>query len=225
MIKQIFIRPHDKKAGQSFVELALVVLILALMLSGVVEFGFLLNTYLKLLDGTREGARYANNGVAFEWDTGLGDYVSLQSFYVNTAKETLQVMSPIVLNGNRGDDVVISVFSVGGTPSTPTIVRWPAGYSFGWNVCENRLDAGIASVINAADWSSCTARRSNFTSAMILARMNPNAPANGVLLVEVFYKYPQLLKLPVFEQVIPDPIPVYTYSIMPLSSAAPTPGP
>ncbi len=46
--------------------------------------------------------------------------------------------------------------------------------------------------------------------------MDPNAPANGVLLVEVFYNYPQLLKLPVFEQVIPDPIPVYAYSVMPL---------
>ncbi len=75
--------------------------------------------------------------------TPIGDYVSRQDFYVITARETLQVMSPVVLNGNRGDDIVISVFSVGGTPSTPTIVRWPAGYTFGWNLCDNRTDPNI----------------------------------------------------------------------------------
>ncbi len=145
MSKQLIFGMKRKDRGQSFVELALVILILALMLSGVVEFGFLMNSYLKVLDGTREGARYANNGVAFEWDTDLLWVImySRQDFYVNTALETFQVMSPIVLNGNRGDDIVISVFSVGGTPSDPTIVRWPAGFAFGWNLCDNKGDASI----------------------------------------------------------------------------------
>jgi hypothetical protein len=224
MIKRFASFSQRKNHGQSFVELALVVLILALMLSGVVEFGFLLNSYLKVLDGTREAARYANNGVAYKWDTTLGQYISLQNFYTSTAQETIQVMSPVVLNGNLGDDVVISVFSVGAPPS-PTIVRWPAGLTFGWNLCDNRLDPGISGSLITANWNSCTAKRSNFTTAMIQSRMDPSAPASGIVLVEVFYHYPQILKLPVFEQVIPDPIPVYTYSIMPLSSAIPTPSP
>lgn len=222
---QLIFGMKRRNRGQSFVELALVILILALMLSGVVEFGFLMNSYLKVLDATREGARYANNGVAFEWDTSLGHYVSRQDFYVNTALETFQVMSPVVLNGNRGDDIVISVFSVGGTFANPTIVRWPEGYAFGWNLCDNKADPSITSAHNMSNWSTCVAKRSNFTTAKILSLMDSNAPANGVLLVEVFYNYPQLLKLPVFEQVIPDPIPVYAYSVMPLSSAVPTPVP
>lgn len=225
MIKQLFSRIQRKNAGQSFVELALVILILALMLSGVVEFGFLLNSYLKVLDSTREGARYASNGLPFQWDDVLGDYVSLQTFYENTAIESILTMSPVVLNGNRGDDLVISVFTVGGTPSDPTIVRWPAGYSFGWNLCENRGDANIEQHINLADWTSCSPKRSKFSTSQVLLLMNPNAPGSGIVLVEVFYNYPQLLKLPVFEQVIPDPIPVYTYSMMPISSAEPTPVP
>jgi hypothetical protein len=52
--------------------------------------------------------------------------------------------------------------------------------------------------------------------------MDTSAPGSGVLLVEIYYNYPQMLKLPVFEQVIPDPIPVYTYTIMPIFSAEPT---
>jgi hypothetical protein len=55
--------------------------------------------------------------------------------------------------------------------------------------------------------------------------MNTTAPGSGIVLVEIYYNYPQLLKLPVFEQVLPDPMLVYAYSFMPLSSAAPTPGP
>jgi hypothetical protein len=217
MKKRLFSRLRTNKKGQSFVELMLVTLILALMLAGVVEFGYLLNTYLKVLDASREGARFSNSSVAFEPATGI----SYQTFYVNTAIEAIRVMYPIVLNGNRGDDIVISVFSVGGS----NIQRWPAGYVYGWSLCSNHSDAAFASDLDPADWNSCTAQHSQFTSLQVLALMNNNAPNTGVLLVEIFYNYPQMLKLPVFEQVIPDPIPVYTYSVMPLSSAEPTPTP
>ncbi len=202
----------------------LVVLILALMVSGVVEFGYLLNSYLKVLDGTREGARYSNMDVAFVYDDTLPGYVSVQSFYVNTAIQAMRVMSPIVLNGNRGDDIVISVFTISGS----SIVRWPLGYAYGWNLCENRLDPVVQSETNIfqiANWNTCTPKRSHFTDAQIQALMDASAPASGVLLVEAYYNYPQILKLPVFAQVIPDPIPVYTYSVMPLTSAEPTPTP
>jgi hypothetical protein len=229
MIKRFFSRIQRKKAGQSFVELALVVLILALMLSGVVEFGFLLNQYLKISDSTREAARYANYGVPFEWiTTPTPHYEDRADFYQNTVIEALNVMSPILLNGNRGDNVRISVFTVG-VPPSPTIVRWPMGQSFGWNLCDHYSDANIAPHLNPPDWSSClsflTATRSKFTDAQVLSKMNSSAPGSGVVLVEVFYNYPQLLKLPVFEQVLPDPMLVYAFSFMPLSSAAPTPGP
>lgn len=220
MIKGFFSRMRTNKHGQSFVELMLVTLILALILAGVVEFSFLLNSYLKVLDGAREGARYSNMDVAFKYvEIPVPGYVSIQTFYVNTAIQAMRVMSPIVLNGNRGDDIVISVFSVAGS----SIVRWPAGYVNGWNLCENRLDPDLQGDLNPADWSYCTPRSSHFTTGQVLARMDANAPVSGVLLVEVYYNYPQILKLPVFDQVIPDPILVYTYSVMPLSSAEPTP--
>jgi hypothetical protein len=229
MIKRLLSRIQSKKSGQSFVELALVVLILALMLAGVVEFGFLLNQYLKVQDGTREAARYANYGVPFEWvTTPSPHYIDRSDFYENTLIEALNVIVPISLNGNRGDNVRISVFTVG-VPPSPTIVRWPMGQSFGWNLCDHYSDANIAPHLNPADWSSCApflaATRSKFTAAKVLSMMDSTAPGSGVVLVEIYYNYPQLLKLPVFEQVLPDPMLVYAYSFMPLSSAAPTPGP
>jgi hypothetical protein len=229
MIKRLFSLIRRNKHGQSFVELALVVLILALMLSGVVEFGFLLNNYLKVLDGAREGARFSNMDMPFAVDPSTGeieidvhgDIVSNQTFYTNTAIEAMRVMSPVVLNGNRGDDIIISVFSVFGS----SIVRFPIGYANGWSVCGNKALAAFASDLNSANWTSCSEKNSKFSTPQILAIMNSTAPGSGVLLVEVYYNYPQLLKLPVFEQVIPDPIPAYVYSVMPLSAAEPTPGP
>jgi hypothetical protein len=48
------------------------------------------------------------------------------------------------------------------------------------------------------------------------------APNSGILCVEIFYDYNQILK---FYQVVGDPIKVHAYSIMPLSSVEPTPTP
>jgi hypothetical protein len=87
-------------------------------------------------------------------------------------------------------------------------------------LCSNYTDSAIG--LNASDWSACTPRASQFTSQDIAERMDPSAPGSGVLVVEIYYNYPQILKLPVFSQIIPDPIPVYTYSVMPNSAAEPT---
>jgi len=60
LFKRILCRMRCQPRGQSFVELMLVVMILAVLLAGVVEFGFMLNQYLHVLDGARESARYAS---------------------------------------------------------------------------------------------------------------------------------------------------------------------
>lgn len=225
MIKHFISRIKTNKRGQSFAELMLVVLILMLFLAGVVEFGFLMNNYLHIFDAAREAARFSSTSVAI-----APNGSSVQQFYVNTAIQAIRVMLPVVPNGNRGDDVVISVFSVSGN----SITRHPDGD--GWSLCSQyydaELNAAMTSYLSLDDrmafingWDSCTPRPSVFTDADILARMDPVAPASGVLLVEIFYNNLQILELPVFSQIIPNPILVYVYSVMPLSSAEPTPTP
>ncbi len=63
------------------------------------------------------------------------------------------------------------------------------------------------------------------TDAEIITDLDSTAPNTGLVLVEVFYDYHQLLGLPFFTDVLPDPIPVHTYSIMPYPGAEPTPTP
>jgi len=194
------------RRAQSLVELALLLPVLILILLGIAEYGFMLNRYLNLLDAARESARFGANVNPFKDDFSLDmnffvrpDTSAPPSFPDNPpglADYTEDFMNPVVLDPTTGDDIVISFFSVSGG----SVVRFP----------------------DADGWSRYGNKVSDFTNAEIAARMEAGAPPTGVLLIEVFYNYPQVLKAPFFAQMIPDPIPVYTYAIMPLSAAEPT---
>lgn len=213
--------------GQSFVELMLVALVLAFMLAAVVEFGFLMNHYLIVLNAAREAARFASNSVAIS-DNGQ----NIPEFYVTTAIRALSVMCPseancpIRLSGRKGDDIVISVLSIGGS----NFVRFPD--ADGWSLCQNHGDQLFfppynqtpVALQNQNEWTNCTVRSSRFTQEMISGILDPNAPPAGVVLIEIFYNYPQVLELPLLSN-FANPIPVLIYSAMPLSSAEPTPTP
>jgi hypothetical protein len=193
MIKLIISHFRKNKRGQSFVELMVILLVLALIMAGVVEFGFLMNNYLHVLDGGREAARFSANSVAIDVSG-----AAIEEFFELTAIQCENVMRPVVLDDANNDDIVVSVFSVAGTD----IVRFP----------------------DADGWSRLGNHASNFTTAEVGALLDEDAPALGFVLVEVFYNYPQVLELPLFADFL-NPIPVYSYSVMPLASAEPTPTP
>ncbi len=185
------------------VELALVITVLLILLAGMVEFGVLLNQYINIQDAARTAAREAS----------VADPIADPALFFNidhgVPKIVLNSLLPLVLEttcpapgtpanapGNPCDDIVISVFSVTGT--TPKRLYLSSVYGN---------------------------RTSNFTLAQISSRLQSGAPNTGLVLIEIFYAYPQILKLPFITGVIPDPIPVHVFSIMPLSAAEPTPTP
>jgi hypothetical protein len=239
-MRRFVFRIRGDPRGQSFVELALVLLILALLLAGVVEFGFLMNSYLHVLDGAREGARYSSSSTAFKFSPeGAITDQYVPEFYYITAWKAAQTMSPIQLDPANGDDILVSVFSV---TRSSAAVRFPLGAPNGWSLCAHHADfedyladpnddgatddaISIPDAVGGPGWGSCTAGASHFSVSDIADRLTPGAPETGVLLVEILYKYPQLLKLPVLTSVVPDPIPLYVYSMMPNSAAEPTPTP
>jgi hypothetical protein len=264
--KRIQFRMHRQPRGQSFVELMFVMVFLALLLSGVVEYGFMLNQYLHVLDGSREAARYSASFTGFSTASDgvtIGSYYYPPFYYVAAGKAA-QTMDPVLLNPANPDDIVISVFSLDGT----TVTRFPGNPnglpgvdSSGWSLCAhygaNADDANakdgnghatpyggfaayfptltppapVPSELPASSWGAgCHVRNSQFSIAAIssllgsvsLAPGETVLPKTGAVLVEIFYNYPQLLKLPVLTSIVSDPIPLYVYSIMPLSSAQPT---
>jgi hypothetical protein len=196
--------------GQSFIELALVLSLLIFMLVGVVEFGYMLNQYITLVEGTREVARVASKGEPFV-DTAAGDFRVRPDFLERIAilmdggvVDTNQILGsihPLALDPAI-DDLVISVFSFDGT----TVKRFN--------------DNGESS----DGWSRHNNRFSRFTNAEIAQKLSVNgqpsgAPNTGAILIEVYYHYNQILNL---LQGWTGPIELHAYSIMPLSAAEPT---
>ena len=187
-------RANKSEKGQRFVELSLVVLLLMIFVAGIIEFGFMLNNYLNLVDASREAVRYSSNGDPFDEEGNLDT-----GFFVVTGQLTQEVLVPVILDPSVGDDIVITFFSVG----EGVYERYP----------------------NPQGWSVLGTQTTKLSDAEVQSRLDSSAPPTGVLLVEIFYHYPQVLKLPIFTVFVQDPMPLHVYAIMPLAAAEPVPTP
>jgi hypothetical protein len=203
------IPPH----GQSLVELALFFPILLVMLSGLIEFGFLLNDYLNLMDGPREAARFAVDLQPF---TGTGTDNNVV-FYTLVGNEVLSAISPYELDTNM-DDVIISVYGLR-----------HKGEVFG---PYPKLDASNGVVIDgqfsldAYNHAKGTNPNSFYENSKISDTDMTNArtdksPRTGVVVVELFYNYHQKLALPWITVFVPDPIALHMVAMSPLPAATP----
>lgn len=243
MRRQQLVNSLKHKKGQSLVELTLVLGILLTLLVGMVEFGNLLNQYVNLVDGAREGARFGSNDDPFATETGGGAHYAnffLQIYQIvqgrydaSGVQLTKGAISPIVLSQENGDDIVVTFFSVTGDARRATPLT---------NPCPTPPGTPAGTLQNLVRFSSNPPSRykdpvtglpnhtSRFSNAQVRGMLDGCAPNTGVLLVEVFYNYHQILKMGSFLKDangngVLDPILLHAYAIMPLSSAEPTPTP
>lgn len=92
------------KKGQSLVEMALVLPVLLLILTGILDFGFLFNNYLIVSNASREGARSAAVGST---DTEIKNKVNTVAGTLDSSRLTVTI-SPDQRR-TRGDSVTITV--------------------------------------------------------------------------------------------------------------------
>lgn len=204
--------------GQSLVEFTLMLPVILMMLSGLIEFGFMLNYYLDIIDAARETARFAANDDPIRDDATGNPMDPNPGFYdraQDLAKQSLDSASdgriewpefapePFDCSDIHGD-VVLSAFSVLGDTVDK---RYPIGTG----------DAGV---------SMC----GNYISKMTIADVNTILsgsliPNSGFVLVELYYEYEMVLGLPWIRPFVSDPILIYAYSIMPNTNVEPTPTP
>lgn len=200
--------PKRKTFGQSIVEFAVLLPLLVMMLSGLIEFGFMLNYYLDIIDAAREAARFAANDDPLHNDA-TGVYQDPNpGFYLRTQTVALQSLTigsggQITLNPAT-DDVVISAFSVGGG-STSSVV-------------EERYPSGTGEVSLYSNKNSELDVTTDINPTLVAA-----APNTGMVSVEIFYEYHMILGLPWIRAFVPDPVTLYAYSIMPNVNVEPTP--
>ncbi|HUI88170.1 MAG TPA: TadE family protein [Anaerolineales bacterium] len=191
----------NKSKGQSLVELTLTLPIILMLFSGMVEFGFMLNDYLSLLDATRYSARYYSTQTPLK-DDGSDD----MSFYSYASAAVMGQLEPDPHNPNGDttrkitlnpatDDVIISAY---GVDASGNITDYPDSGPF--HQYGNQHNPAV-------------------TEATIRSQLVAGGPCEGILVVEVDYQYHQVLGLPWMAWLGNPILPAYT--IMPLQAVEP----
>lgn len=227
MNKRRWLKLHS---GQSFVELALVIPIILMLIAGLVEVGFYFYTYMTAVQLTREAARFASKRDPFTLDapgSGLPSGACSDNdlhYYFDTACIILDPgFNPGMPLDTDHDDVTISVFTVAGNAVTD---RWPADGDGVWSLSSaSDTWGGTESWITDCD-GNIVRSEPFLTNAEIQSMFQTDAPTErGLVMVEIWYCYEQVLGLPVLSDFIPDPIRLHAYTIMPSFDAIPTPTP
>jgi hypothetical protein len=211
-------RGRRKSTGQSLVELAITLPVLILLFSGMVEFGFMLNTYLSLQDAVRAAGRIYSNENHMMEDVD-GTPVDNLSFYEDAAQAVVDSLMPpddpaarqVVVDETR-DNVLISVLTIRvdetATPDTLTsITRHPE-------------DEEFFKLYNATnpDTTYSDTRIEEYIT------VNGSIPVDaGLLIIEIYYSYEGVLHLPWTEPFFSEenPAMLYNSTIMPLVAAKP----
>jgi hypothetical protein len=212
-------KPKRRRRGQSLVEFTIMLPVVLMLLSGLIEFGFLLNTYLDVIDAAREAARFAANDDpsvgavpacdiipppdsfwSRAWTNSRGSLFTASDGRVDWAPTNSCDCSDV--NG----DIVISAF---GIVDNLVQTRYPGSDSDGAaSNCESpRGTSTYQSKFSTAD-----------VSGMLIGSSVENS---GAVLVEIFYEYEMLLGLPWITVFVPDPIVLHAYTIMPNTYAEP----
>ena len=204
---------RQKSLGQSLVEFGVALPILILLFSGMVEFGFMLNTYLSLQDAVRTAARrYSNENPLMKVNGVVEDDIT---FYEGAAQNVVDALDlnakQIVVDPTR-DNVLISVLTVrvdeGADPDAiESITRHPEDAEF-FRLYSDTSPNSIYGDVEIADY---------LTS-------NNSVPVDmGLLIIEVFYSYEGVLHLPWTEPFFSEanPTMLYNSTIIPLVAVKP----
>jgi hypothetical protein len=226
---------RKQQGGQSYVELAIALPVLLIMLAGMTEVAFFVARYLDLMDLSRDAARFASVRDPFE-AASMGDKnCSTDSF--NFYYDTACIFSPLAgsttctdaafckgMNSYldfklNEDDILISVFTVSDHKVSN---RWPAAGP--WVLSDNDSDTEHNGNWQTNCRGDVVTTQPYYTNAFVDSMMQSGAASSkGFVAVEVYYCYHQVLNLPLISDFIPNPLRIHAYTIMPLPAAQPTP--
>ena len=223
ILHKVFSISNDKYAGlhkpkaQSMVEFAIALPVLLLLLMGMVEFGFMLNTYLSIQDAVRSTARRYSTINPFN-----ADGTDNLSYYAGAGQNIVDLLAPpsdptarqIIMDSTR-DNILISLIEVKvnetNNPNTITsITRYPDGYSY----------------FKFYSGPNTTNPPTGFQDSAIQAQLTANGaePANaGLLIVEIYYSYEGVINLPFTTPFMSqqNPVMLYASAIMPITYVKP----
>jgi hypothetical protein len=240
------IKKGGRNKGQSFVELALILPLILLMLAGMVEVAFGMFAYLTALDLTREAARFASTRDFRELNIEDPDDPTqiISGLHLDPLPYDPPPDDPSITDACKDDELHYfydaSCFFL--DPELNPFLEF-SGDKFDdvtfsiFTVADNHVtdrhpaaDNGVWSLFDDNWAKDCDGNvvltEPVFTNAEIEADFVANAPDDrGLVLVETFVCYDLILNIPFISGFIPSPYRIHTYTMMPAAEAIPTPTP
>ena len=240
-MKKIKSRFSSKTRGQSFVELAIVLPVLLFLLIAFVEVGAIIYSYLSLLDVVREAARFAAdrdpeilNGDMSNYPISACNDGALH-YYLDAACVIIDSsFNPDIALNPATDDVAISIFTI---DNNFVVDRKPNDGDGVWSLYSDNWTKNCDGSINSTTpffphsigdaWVAfATPTFGPGTPTAAAGTVVSGGPTDkGMVLVEIYYCHEQLLNLPLISDLLPNPVPLHAYTMMPAPHAAPTPTP
>ena len=196
------------------VEIAIALPILILLFSGMVEFGFMLNTYISLQDAVRTAARqYSNENPIMKDINGVP--IDDVTFYEDAAGAVVNALTqdarPIIVDETR-DNVLISVLTIqvdedADPDAIESITRYPEDAEF-FRLYNDTSPNSVYGDVEIEEYITA----------------NGSVPVDmGLLIIEVYYSYEGILHLPWTEPFFSEenPAMLYNSTIIPLVSVKP----
>ena len=227
-----------KSVGQSFVELAIVLPLLLFLLIAFVEVGAVIYNYLSLLDVVREAARFAADRDPEVLNGDMSNYP--QSACEDNALHYYLDTACVIIGSNFNqditldpatDDVAISIFTIDNNVVADRKPNDADGvwslYADNWTKnCDGTFKSNTPFFpqVSGSSWVSiATPTTGPGTPTPGAGTIVPGGPTDkGIVLVEVYYCHEQLLNLPLLSNLVPNPIPLHAFAVMPAPEAAPT---
>jgi hypothetical protein len=160
----------------------------------MVEVGAVLRTYVILSAANREAARFASRG-RYEDDAVVRVAIDSMAdqLYVETSGPDVNV------------SIILTTISVHEDPGIDP--EWEGPSVVTGTVWSSRVDPAVLSV-------QLKDQNDNFNATMEAAHPGVDLSGNKVVIVEIIYQHEQLLNAPIIAQILPNPIPLYTQTMM-----------
>jgi hypothetical protein len=187
---------------------------------------------MNALDLTREASRFASSrdftALTVENPSGLPESACVDAalhYYYDTACFFLDTdINPyLAISPSQYADVVVTVFTVNDDQVTD---RWPddGNGSMGdnhWSLYNDNWtrDCNGSVILSEPFYTNAE------IEAMFVRGTGVPMTDRGLVLVELYYCYRQVLGLPVISQIIPNPLRMHAFTLMPAAQAIPTPTP
>lgn len=230
----------QKKRGQSFLELAILLPILLIMLLGLVEISVFMSRYLDLLDLTRESARFASVRdpfAPFSPSPNCSDPTSYDFYYSSAcifappegstacASDTAFCggLNPYIVLNSQTDDVIITVFTI--TRSGQVTAVHPSSPPWAWSNHDANSGSSDNWTRNCQGETVRSAPYYTLSKVQSLLASSQALPNRGYVAVEAYYCHDMVLGLPFITDFIENPIQTHAYTIMSLPAGQPTPTP